>query len=218
MAGQSLKLQAYQYIKDKIIQCEYKPNMILNEEFLKEEIGVSRTPIRDALSRLEQEGLIYIMPKKGIMVTGLSIAENNMIFEIRMLYEPYALENYGHLMSDNLLQKYFNIFSNGSDAMSDDDYFKCDDDFHRCLVDLINNKYITSTYEKIQNQNFRFRILTGKRTIERLKHGNDEHLDIVNCLIKKDYVGAAAAMRNHLSRSKLANFEVLLSDVNSQIF
>ncbi|MFI3237799.1 MAG: GntR family transcriptional regulator [Lachnospiraceae bacterium] len=218
MATQSLKLQAYQYIKDKIIQCEYKPNMILNEEFLKEEIGVSRTPIRDALSRLEQEGLIYIMPKKGIMVTGLSVAENNMIFEIRMLYEPYALEHYGHLIPEEVLMRYYDMFKQATDIMTDDEYFLFDDEFHKYLVGLINNKYITSTYERIQNQNFRFRILTAKRTIERLRHGNDEHLDIVKCCIQKNYQGAAEAMRKHLSQSKLATFELLMSDVSNQIF
>ena len=59
----SLKLQSYNIIKDKIIRCEYAPNTLINEEALREELGVSRTPIRDALSRLEQEGLIQILQK-----------------------------------------------------------------------------------------------------------------------------------------------------------
>ena len=65
----SLKLQAYQYLKTKILNCEYRPNEFLNEQKLCAEMGnISRTPMRDALGRLEQEGLITILPKKGLMV------------------------------------------------------------------------------------------------------------------------------------------------------
>ena len=64
----SLKLQAYQYLKTKILNCEYRPNEFLNEQKLCAEMGnISRTPMRDALGRLEQEGLITILPKKGLM-------------------------------------------------------------------------------------------------------------------------------------------------------
>ena len=59
----SLKLQAYQYLKTKILNCEYRPNEFLNEQKLCAEMGnISRTPMRDALGRLEQEGLITICP------------------------------------------------------------------------------------------------------------------------------------------------------------
>ena len=61
----SLKLQAYQYLKTKILNCEYRPNEFLNEQKLCAEMGnISRTPMRDALGRLEQEGLITILPKR----------------------------------------------------------------------------------------------------------------------------------------------------------
>lgn len=57
MKKETLKQHAYNIIKDKIINCEYAPSALLNEEMLKEDVQASRTPIRDALGRLEQEGL-----------------------------------------------------------------------------------------------------------------------------------------------------------------
>lgn len=66
MAKTNLKTLAYKTIKQKIVTCEYAPGLYLNEEILTEELKISRTPIRDALSRLEQEGLIEIKPKKGL--------------------------------------------------------------------------------------------------------------------------------------------------------
>ena len=92
----SLKLQAYQYLKTKILNCEYRPNEFLNEQKLCAEMGnISRTPMRDALGRLEQEGLITILPKKGLMVSGITEEDVHSMFEMRLLVEPYALRTYG---------------------------------------------------------------------------------------------------------------------------
>ena len=61
----------------------------LNEEQLTTELSLSRTPVRDALGRLEQEGLLEIRPKCGILVRPLTLNDIDMTFEVRMLYEPY---------------------------------------------------------------------------------------------------------------------------------
>ena len=60
----NLKNKAYQLIKERIMTCEYGPNSFLNEADLIQEIDASRTPIREALNKLEQEGLVQIIPKK----------------------------------------------------------------------------------------------------------------------------------------------------------
>ena len=111
MSKMNLKTQAYNTIRQKIVTCEYAPGTFLNEELLTTELGLSRTPVRDALSRLEQEGLIEIKPKKGIIVMPLSINTINMIFEVRQLYEPYILLNYGNALSVERLKDFYNILS-----------------------------------------------------------------------------------------------------------
>ena len=97
MPKTNLKTLAYNKIRQKIVTCEYAPGTFLNEEILTEALGLSRTPIRDALGRLEQEGLIEIRPKRGIIVKSLTVSDINMIFEVRNMYEPYILKNYGSL-------------------------------------------------------------------------------------------------------------------------
>ena len=64
MAKTNLKTLAYNSIKQKIITCEYAPGTYLSEELITDQLKISRTPVRDALSRLEQEGLLEIRPKK----------------------------------------------------------------------------------------------------------------------------------------------------------
>ena len=88
----NLKLQAYSILKKKIISCEYQPGSMLNEAQLAEELGFSRTPIREAISILEMEGFLCIVPKKGILVTDILLSDIVQIFQARMEIEPIALK------------------------------------------------------------------------------------------------------------------------------
>ena len=146
MSKMNLKTQAYNTIRQKIVTCEYAPGTFLNEELLTTELGLSRTPVRDALSRLEQEGLIEIKPKKGIIVMPLSINTINMIFEVRQLYEPYILLNYGNALSVERLKDFYNIFSSSKtnhNCYNNNDYFyELDTEFHNFVVDACPNTYI----------------------------------------------------------------------------
>ena len=156
MSKMNLKTQAYNTIRQKIVTCEYAPGTFLNEELLTTELGLSRTPVRDALSRLEQEGLIEIKPKKGIIVMPLSINTINMIFEVRQLYEPYILLNYGNALSVERLKDFYNIFSSSKtnhNCYNNNDYFyELDTEFHNFVVDACPNTYIHQNYNMIQTQ------------------------------------------------------------------
>ena len=68
--------------------------------------NISRTPMRDALGRLEQEGLITILPKKGLMVSGITEEDVHSMFEMRLLVEPYALRTYGSSIPREKLEAY----------------------------------------------------------------------------------------------------------------
>ena len=211
MSKDSLKSQAYTAIKEKIIHCEYAPGLVLNEEILCEELNVSRTPIRDALGRLEQEGLILIMPKKGVMVSQISIDEINNIFELRLLLEPYCLTNYGHGLDNGALLDFYQNFTSIQPSSNSKELFILDDDFHNTVIHLSPNPYIQKLYNTIYNQNLRFRIMTGQRGDDRLLNTRKEHLEIVKACIKKDWKSAGEAMYEHLLQSKNATFDLLLS-------
>ncbi len=213
----SLKQQAYDEIKRKIVTCEYAPNTLLNEELLREELHVSRTPIRDALSRLEQKGLITILPKKGIMVSSLSINDINMVFEVRMMYEPYALLHYGSRIPYSVLTHSYELLSD-LDAMSEDwAFFQADDAFHAAVVQAIGNRFLLQTYEWIQDQNLRFRVMTGQTSAPRLEDTSKEHTRILDACLKKDWSEAASAMKDHLINSKNATFDLLFQKKDTRL-
>ena len=213
----SLKQQAYDEIKRKIVTCEYAPNTLLNEELLREELHVSRTPIRDALSRLEQKGLITILPKKGIMVSSLSINDINMVFEVRMMDEPYALLHYGSRIPYSVLTHSYELLSD-LDAMSEDwAFFQADDAFHAAVVQAIGNRFLLQTYEWIQDQNLRFRVMTGQTSAPRLEDTSKEHTRILEACLKKDWSEAASAMKDHLINSKNATFDLLFQKKDTRL-
>ena len=112
MPKTNLKTLAYNKIRQKIVTCEYAPGTFLNEETLTEALGLSRTPIRDALSRLEQEGLITILPKKGLMVSGITEEDVHSMFEMRLLVEPYALRTYGNANPRGKMEAYAELMPN----------------------------------------------------------------------------------------------------------
>lgn len=196
----SLKLQAYQYLKTKILNCEYRPNEFLNEQKLCAEMGhISRTPMRDALGRLEQEGLITILPKKGLMVSGITEEDVHSMFEMRLLVEPYALRVYGSALPREELEQFERLMRAPEQI---EDFCKSDDDFHELLMSTLPNKYLRLSYDRITGLNTRFRIMTGKVSMINQDQTCAEHLRILDAALHEDWDGAAEALQHHLELAR----------------
>ena len=196
----SLKLQAYQYLKTKILNCEYRPNEFLNEQKLCAEMGnISRTPMRDALGRLEQEGLITILPKKGLMVSGITEDDVHSMFEMRLLVEPYALRTYGADIPHGELEHFVQMMHQPDGI---EDFCKADDDFHELLMSTLPNKYLRSAYDRITGLNTRFRIMTGKVSMINQEQTCEEHLEILDAALAGDWDRAADSLQHHLELAR----------------
>ena len=201
-AKPSLKLQAYQYLKTRILNCEYAPSQFLNEQKLCAEMGnISRTPMRDALGRLEQEGLITILPKKGLMVSPITDEDVHSIYEVRLLVEPYALRVYGALLPRQELEKFVALMKDPA-SIPDADFYAADDAFHDLLISTLPNKYLRSAHDSITGQNTRFRIMTGKVGMISRKDTCEEHLAILGPAIAGDWGAAADALTRHLELAR----------------
>lgn len=211
----NLKQIAYETIKRKIIHCDYMPNDILSEMMLMEEIDASRTPIREALNMLSQEGLVRIIPKKGIMVLPLTMKEVAMTFEARMLMEPYIIEHYSQYIDRGKLQELRRqteeiLQTDIADSEHAEGCCDLDDELHRTIADACKNKYLSMNLSSIYDQNMRIRILGERNIWERHKVAANEHLELINYIESGDIASAVAAMRVHLIHSKEAAFESLM--------
>jgi DNA-binding GntR family transcriptional regulator len=207
----SAKQNAYDTIKRNILHCIYRPNSYLSESILTRELGISRTPVREALTMLEKEGWISIEPQRGIIVSELSINEIHMVFEARMMIEPYVLENYGanidketiRALSDNFLRILSDFGNIDLDQLID-----ADNKLHRFIVSYSNNRYVIKTMEQLTEQLQRIRIMVNTRCDE----SANEHRNFVNAILQDNYKEAADCMRAHLENSRKGHYDSLLSN------
>lgn len=94
--------EIYSLVRDRILSMEYKPGKILNEQKLAKEFGVSRTPLREALTKLEWEKLVRVLPRTGSMVTEIEFQKMVNVFQIRFELEDLA----GRLATENVREEH----------------------------------------------------------------------------------------------------------------
>ena len=107
----SLKNQAYREIRQKILTCEYPPGTVLNEAFLCEALSISRTPVRDALSRLEHDHLLQIISKKGIVIESITLSDIGNYFEVLLRLVQTAVQDSGKNVDTGELLIFRQFFS-----------------------------------------------------------------------------------------------------------
>lgn len=88
--GTSLRDEAYRRLRQMIVRLDFAPGDVLREDDLREVLGIGRTPIREALQRLEREHFVTVIPRRGMFVAGIDVSELSMLFETRAVMEPYA--------------------------------------------------------------------------------------------------------------------------------
>lgn len=214
----SMQNQAYQFIRQKIALCEYLPKQMLSESQLQEELGFSRTPVREAIGRLSQEGLLQVFPKRGIMVSGISIQDIHQIFEVRSLLEPYALRTYHAGLDLEEVQRFSKLFHAYSSEGLDVDFYSLDDEFHALLLASVKNNYLVELYDRIRTQSVRLRIMSGKFIQSRIDQTMKEHAQIADACLEQDWEGAAQAMTEHLRYSKESSLATILQNSTPDIF
>ena len=89
-ARPSLRDLAYRSIRDLIVTVQLEPGTIVREDDLQQRLGIGRTPVREALQRLEAEQFVAVIPRRGVLVSGVDVSELSMLLETRMVLEPYA--------------------------------------------------------------------------------------------------------------------------------
>lgn len=207
----TLKDTAYRTIKERIISCQYMPNTFLNEADLIADLDASRTPIREALNKLEQEGFVQILPKKGVMVTGLTLAEINQTFEARILLEPFIVRNYMDRINIEEMQRILEASEHLLEsAPKPEEYCILDDRFHRELAKACPNRFFGEMLEHIYDQNQRIRIFSGHDLWDRHPAAAQEHIDLIHFMLNGQQEEATAAIRLHLLNSKNAAVGTML--------
>lgn len=205
---QNLKLQAYAILKEKIVSCEYSPGSMLNEARLATELGFSRTPIREAISILEMEGFLHIVPKKGILVTDILLSDIVQIFQARMEIEPIALKLAGPNIPQEKLLMWRDLFL--ADVPSIEHGYQTDTAMHLGIISYCNNAYIIDMMKKVFDKNTRI-IICSTQNKKHMQKAREEHLEILDKLLCQDFELAASKMRAHVAVCRNAAMDFFYS-------
>jgi DNA-binding GntR family transcriptional regulator len=135
--------KVYEQIKTAILSGHMNPGEKLTEEHLAKTLGVSRTPIREALHKLESEALITVRKKRGFVVSRDSKEEVEELFELRSVLEGYALRIITQSISEEILDRLMGFIQNAEDALRQkriENVFKWNTRFHDTLHELVAHK------------------------------------------------------------------------------
>lgn len=194
----NLKEKAYLIIKNKIIDCKLMPGEMIDEQELIKEIEVSRTPIREALNKLENEKLIIIYPRRGIFVKSITEKDIYDIFEVRKIIEPYAAKLATHTIKTEDLEYFYNFYYS-KDQYSLIEHLDIGRKFHTLIYNSTYNQYLKTIALNIYDQCSRIRHLLRiayKETGEFTHY--EGHLEIIKALMKRDKKKVEETMRTHI--------------------
>ncbi len=209
MRQKSLSEIAYDHIKRKIIFGEYSPGSMISETMVCNEINGSRTPVREAIKKLEQNNLVKVVYKKGIIIKDVNINDIKLIYETRLLIEPYAIRNYG----SNMDREYLKLLRDKmKDFQNNEKSYQIDDELHMYFVNQTGNIYLINTMSAIYDHNMRLRILAGQKVEQRGEATKQEHDVIFDYILEGNYDKAAEALVLHLEKSREASYKLMLSE------
>jgi len=194
-----LGAKAYEVLKSKIVTCELMPGAVVDQNALMEEIGVSRTPVREAVNALEAEGLLVVMPRRGVIVAPISLSEVSQIYTVRENIEPLIVRLATPAAEKERLVEYRRIFT--TDTYDPDSIIQSDFEMHNYFAERTENTYFVRLMRSVLSQNMRIVVL-GARIRDRLPASNVEHASILQRMLDGDADAAAEAMRVHIASAK----------------
>jgi len=199
---------AYKSIKDYILEGRLDEDSRLTEEFLSGQLGISKSPIREALNRLEAEGLIRIEARRGAYLRSFSVKEVGDLYDVREALEVHAVRT-GDFPPEAIQELRAGVKRLRAYLAAGDRARYIDEDvaFHAALAARTGNARLCDVLENIQNQIWLFR---RKSYDLSSSSAPDAHDEIVDALEQNDRMLAESVMSRHISSVRRALLEHLL--------
>lgn len=212
----SLNEQAYLHLQHLIMENQFSYHEIYSETKIAKELGISRTPFRDAVHRLAQEGYIDIIPNKGFMLHQLDKKDVNETFQIRSALESYCTmqicKESGSRKAKKLFKELHCIMEHMKEIMesthSIDDFCEYDFQFHVQIINYLENEQFSSIFSTFIYRMIRLAKLSLAHK-ERMEDTYKEHMDILTCMENGDIEHIYETTILHMERPKGINLEDL---------
>lgn len=206
-----LRELVFESLREAIIMGTLRPGERLMEIQLAEQMGVSRTPVREAIRKLELEGLVVMVPRKGAYVAGLSIKDIADVFEIRKALEGLAAELAADRISDEEienLERTLHRLADASDGKRFEEFIEIDTEFHAVLFQAGRNDRLTQIISNLREQIHRFRN-TSLSMPGRMSAAVDEHRKIVEAITQHDVDEAKRLAQEHIDNAENTIMELI---------
>ncbi|WP_430298333.1 GntR family transcriptional regulator [Sinomonas sp. B1-1] len=199
-AGRTLAEHAYVELRERIIDMRLPPGSALDEDALMRELGVGRTPMREAVKRLESDRMLTVYPRRGTIVSEVNIKDLRAISDARRVLEAFAARKAAEHVTDGdraVLRACLDELSRDG-AASNQDSMDLDERIHHAIYATMRNSYVEATliqYFSLSQRMWNF-VLAGLAPITGNVH---EHAGLLKAIIDGDPDRAAALAEEHVT-------------------
>jgi GntR family transcriptional regulator, rspAB operon transcriptional repressor len=205
----NIRDDVYAVLRRGILRSDYPPGYRFDLNDLSVQLGISRTPVKEALHRLESEGLVDIFPRRGTFVTTLDAADIADGFGVRLALERYAADFVVDQVTDADIAR-LNEIRRRMGALLDapefasvvEQYILLDQDFHVEIISLARNRRLVEIYRTIGGPLRMARIFSRYSAADYRTYTEVEHAAIMQAILARDVVALCAAMTAHVERAQ----------------
>jgi DNA-binding GntR family transcriptional regulator len=206
-----LRELVFETLREAIINGVLKPSERLMEVQLAEELGVSRTPVREAIRKLELEGFVVMIPRKGAYVSGISLKDVADVFEIRGALEGLAAGLAAERITDEELEELERLLVRKAEVIEENDLdqlIEIDTIFHDCLYRASRNEKLVQIINNLLEQIQRFRS-TSLAYPGRMREALEEHKKIVEAISERNISLSQQLAQEHIENAENSMLEGL---------
>lgn len=190
----------YSEIRWHILTGELPPGSTLKKDALARDLGVSVTPVREALRRLESEGLVYFMAHSTVRIPPLSLEELDDLYAIRLQLDPFAAKLAATASSRHQAERLLDVLGQSNRGKARD-RFETNRAFHRAVYYASGNRELSQLLDQLWDRTERYRYILIAKGID--EHASStEHLEIAQAILERNSKAAADVLKRHVQRAR----------------
>ena len=202
-----LRDEVFNTLRERILKGSLKPGERLMEIHLADQLGVSRTPIREAIRMLELEGLVKMVPRKGAQVAKISREDLQDVLEVRKALDTLAVKlALERITEDEIikLKEAEEYFEKTLSSLDTTEIAEADVSFHDVIQMASKNKRLKSMISNLAERIYRYRFEYIKQQSDGGRTLVEEHREIIRCIEQKDLEGAVKAIELHIDNQEIS--------------
>ncbi|MBE3599575.1 MAG: GntR family transcriptional regulator [Limnochordaceae bacterium] len=206
-----LRELVFEALREAIISGALPPGERLMEVQLADELGVSRTPVREAIRKLEHDGFVVMIPRKGAYVADISLKDVAEIFDVRKALEALAAQLAAERASDEDLERTERVLVEYDACINQGDItrlIEVDTRFHEAIYQMAGNSRLKQMLSLLSEQVMRYRTMTLSHG-PRMRRALEEHRRIVEAIAARDGEKASRLARDHIESAENALMELI---------